>query len=60
MDKKSLFTKSSDGRIFLKGSGDYYRTKKIQFLDSDNSYNQMYRDQLYQILKIKISTIIKN
>ena len=60
MDKKSLFTISSDGRIFLKGSGDYYRTKKMQFLDVDNPYTQMYRDQLYQILKIKISTIIMN
>ena len=45
MDKKSLFTKSSDGRIFLKGSGDYYRTKKMQFLDVDNPYTQMYRVQ---------------
>jgi hypothetical protein len=53
MAKKSLFTKSSDGSIFLKGSGNYYRQKKMQFLGSENPYNQLYRDQVFKILKGK-------
>jgi hypothetical protein len=53
MEKKSLFTKSSDGSIFLKGSGNYYREKKKQFSSSENPYNQMYLDQVSKILKGK-------